>query len=240
MNTGERDELIFKLVFSREHDGFLRNPGGNIANGAIVPDNTTLRMMGDDDLQALAVRANLVKSPSNFKADCEIFSDNVWVGVSLKSTRGEPASILNHTHRKNMMAVCNRVGVNFPLFDNLVNIYHARRKAGLIGEDVRNDNPNSPFGDHPEILIPIYAYFTCRGSGRGDSPRPATVIGVINNPFDSDQGIDYHDAEDYIRSQWPHIICSMRNHKSYTSSQENQAWEVSHGGIIKPQFHVRI
>ena len=239
MNQGERDELLFKLVFAREHMGSIRNPGGELALGPIVPDNTVLGAMSDAELNNLANQANLGKSPSTYKADCEIFSRGEWVSVSLKSARGQPPSIINHTHRKGMMAVCDRIGANFLLLDNMVDLYHALRRAGTIREDVKNDDPNSPFRNQQNVLVPILAYFAGRGTARGDSPKPATLIGVINDPFDSSRGIDYFTVEDYVRGQWTNFVFSLRNH-NYTSSPECLPWEVMHGGTVKPQLHVRI
>ena len=239
MNQGEKDELLFKLVFAREHMGSIRNPGGELALGPIVPDNTVLGAMSDAELNNLANQANLVKSPKTYKADCEILYNGTWVSVSLKSARGQPPSFINHTHRKGMMAVCNQIGANFLLLDNMVNRYHVLRTAGIINQDVRNDDPNSPFGNHQAVLAPIVEYFAGRGTARGDSPRPATHIGVINDPFDSLGGVDYSTVEDYVSSEWWNMIFSMRKHK-YTPSPESRPWEVAHGGTIKPQLHLRI
>ena len=239
MNQGEKDELLFKLVFAREHMGSIRNPGGELALGPIVPDNTVLGAMSDAELNNLANQANLVKSPKTYKADCEILYNGTWVGFSLKSARGQPPSFINHTHRKGMMAVCNRIGANFLLLDNMVDLYHALRRAGTIPQDVKNDDPNSPFRNQQNVLVPILAYFAGHGTARGDSPKPATLIGVINDPFDSSRGIDYFTVEDYVSSEWWNMIFSMRKHK-YTPSPESRPWEVAHGGTIKPQLHLRI
>ena len=238
MNQGERDEIIFKLATAKLTPGLIRNPGGQIPNASAISSPSSLSQLNDRQLSNLADSVGLGKAPGGSKADCQVKISDNWKGLSLKSTRGASATILNHTHRRGVLAAACRIGYDLKTLDMCIEKYHQLRSQGLIHEDVANTNPNSPFAQYCHELTPIVQYFLTTGTGRGDSPYPSSYVGLIKDPFDGIAGAEIYDATDYISENWDKFRFSMRN-KNPSDSSECQPWNVEHDGKIRGELHIR-
>ena len=189
-NIGEYDEMRAKL-----HLIELRDAGKTIViNGKTViiqtvknngieclslPAGTLLSTMSDSQIESLAKRVGAFKSPAGSKADVYVNG----LGISVKSHRGANPAFLNHTHRAGFLKVCNRIGVSIKKLDEIIRDYWVKRKTGIIGEDVKNSDPNSPFKDHLDYLKPIMNYFLFKGTAQKDSLYPADYILDFTNPL---------------------------------------------------------
>ena len=215
-NIGEYDEMRAKL-----HLIELRDAGKTIViNGKTViiqtvknngieclslPAGTLLSTMSDSQIESLAKRVGAFKSPAGSKADVYVNG----LGISVKSHRGANPAFLNHTHRSGFLKVCNRIGVSIKKLDEIIRDYWVKRKTGIIGEDVKNSDPNSPFKDHLDYLKPIMNYFLFKGTAQKDSLYPADYILDFTNPL---QELDWKFSKDeYLEDNWNHIIFSVRS-----------------------------
>lgn len=217
MNVGERDEILTKLtlIYNRDNgDGYIYSIMVAGKECKSLPDSIKalrdLDLLNDDDLIAIAKYCGCYKSPSTHKADVAVNG----VGISLKSLRGSPPAIINHTSRVGIKRVCDNncdAGTQ-TILDNAVQEYHRLRKAGAINEDISNDNVNSPFRPLKEELKKILNYFVFKGTGARDSKFPAQYMVDIDDPFDMSTWKAY-DESNFIDENWDKIVFSMRSSK---------------------------
>lgn len=215
-NVGEYDEMRAKL-----HLIALRDTGKSvIINGKTIvvktvqnngiecsslPAGAVLSDMSDSQIEHLAKQVGAFKSPAGSKADVYVNG----LGISVKSHRGANPAFLNHTHRAGFLKVCSRVGVSINKLDEIISDYWAKRKAGIIGEDVKNSDTNSPFKNHLAYLKPIMNYFLFEGTAQKDSPFPADYILDFTNPLQESNW--KFSKDEYLNDNWDHIIFSVRS-----------------------------
>ena len=215
-NIGEYDEMRAKL-----HLIELRDAGKTVVIGgknvvvrtvqndgvecSSLPAGTVLSRLSDSQVENLAIRVGAFKAPAGSKADVYVNG----FGISVKSHRGANPAFLNHTHRAGFLKVCQRVGVSINELDQIIKDYWVKRKAGIIGEDVKNSDPNSPFKNHLTYLKPIMNYFLFTGTAQKDSPYPADYILDFTDPL---REIGWKFSKDeYLDDNWNHIIFSVRS-----------------------------
>ena len=218
MNTGERDELIaqMKLLKMRqtgsilEGFGVIKNVGLQKEYSNLDPrfDILALSDMQDNDLLNLASSAGVSKAPARSKADVLINE----VPVSLKSTHSAPPAIVNHTARPGFENVCTQVGSDISHLDAIIDSYWNLRTAGVIKEDVKNSDPNSPFASQKEFLSPILQYFLFKGTGSGLSNFPASHIISFSDPLDLSTW-NIQDEEGAVNHYWENMVFSLRASK---------------------------
>ena len=128
MNIGERDEVLTKLGFIYKRDKGVENIK-SVAVGdkecKTLPDSihqlSDLLLLNDEQLIAIAKHCGCYKSPSTHKADVVVNG----VGVSLKSLRGAPPAVLNHTSRFGLQRVCGMCNEGTQeVLDDVVKEYH--------------------------------------------------------------------------------------------------------------------
>ena len=87
--------------------------------------------------------------------------------------------------------------------DQMVESYWQGRLNHSFGEDVKNDDPHSPFRIDfgavlaKEYLKPLLNYFSFDGTGTRLSLAPAKLILDFNDPFDS-KTWSYFDKNNYV------------------------------------------
>ena len=249
-NIGEYDEMRAKL-----HLIELRDSGKTILiegqqvmvtsvkNDSVeckpLPNNTNLTSMSDAEIENLAKHVGAFKAPAGSKADVYVNG----YGISVKSHRGANPAFLNHTHRAGFLKVCKRVGVSIEQLDHIVEDYWKKRKDGVIGEDVKNSDPNSPFKDHLEYLKPIMNYFLFKGTAQKDSQFPADYILDFIDPVDESNW--KFSKDEYLEDNWKHIIFSIRSKgmpDSYPKGKNSQLikpWVKIAEGKYKGSLHGR-
>lgn len=215
-NIGEYDEMRAKL-----HLIELRDLGKSVIingqrvvirtvkNGGVecksLPANTNLALLSDTQVENMAKLVGAFKAPAGSKADVYVND----YGISVKSHRGANPAFLNHTHRAGFLKVCNRINTSIDQLDNIINDYWKKRLSGVIGEDVKNSDPNSPFKDHLEYLKPIMNYFLFTGTAQKDSLYPADYILDFLDPVN--EASWKFSKDEYLEDNWNHIIFSIRS-----------------------------
>jgi len=216
-NKGEFDEMRAKLHLIEMRDqaksvliGGIMTTITSVQNDGVecgsLPEGTNLFRISDSEVEEIAKHVGAFKAPAGSKAD--VFVNGL--GLSVKSHRGANPAFLNHTHRYGFLKVCERLD-NYPIaeLDEIVREYWRKRKAGIIREDVKNDNPESPFKDHLEYLRPIMNYFLFTGTAQKDSPFPADYILDFLNPVD--ESTWKFSKDEYLTDNWEHIVFSLRS-----------------------------
>lgn len=250
-NIGEFDEMKAKL-----HLIELRDAGKSITingkqvrvfsvgNGGIeckpLPIGTDLSQLTDFQIEKLAKRLGAFKAPTGSKADVYLNG----LGISVKSHRGANPAFLNHTHRAGLLKVCKRVGSDIKQLDKIIKEYWKKRNAGIIGEDVKNSDPNSPFRKHLTYLKPILNYFLFKGSAQKDSDSPADFILDFTDPL-NEKGWKFS-KEDYIEDNWDFFVFSLRS-KGIPDTFPNckdakliETWVQLSNGKLKGTLHGRV
>ena len=132
------------------------------------------------------------------------------IGISVKSRRGEPPSIINQTTREKILRVMNSINAPIAPLDEIITNYWTLRKSNIIPEDIDNLNPKSPFREHLNILKPLLDYFAFDGTGTKKSEEPAEYILSIGLPNDVSTW-SYFSKENYIISIWEKLKFSIRS-----------------------------
>lgn len=216
MNIGEKDEVLTKLGFIYKRDKGVENIK-SVAVGdkecKTLPDSihqlSDLLLLNDEQLIAIAKYCGCYKSPSTHKADVVVNG----VGVSLKSLRGAPPAVLNHTSRFGLQRVCGMCNEGIQeVLDDVVKEYHQLRRAGAINEDVHNDLDISPFRRYKDELKEFINYFVFKGTGFRDSKFPAQYVVDVDDPFDTSTWKVY-DENNFVDENWDKLVFSMRSSK---------------------------
>ena len=220
-NVGEKDELIIKIFLVEARMKSMQLPiGDKIERISSVgmkdrefldtPFEANWNDLSAAEIVAVAAVCKIGKSVPSFKAD--VYVNNV--GISIKSQRKSPPTIINQTSRSKILRVMNAIHNPIYTLDNMIMNYWNLRLSTTIGEDVRNSNSLSPFlscasVDGKEYLAPLLNYFAFTGSGTADSECPADYIMEILDPMDSSTWV-YYDHNNYIDSIWTRLIFSIR------------------------------
>ncbi len=250
-NIGEYDEMRAKLHLIELRDAgksviiggkktIIQSVKNNGIECASLPIGTLLSEMTDSQIEGMAKQVGAFKSPAGSKADVYVNG----LGISVKSHRGANPAFLNHTHRAGFLKVCKRIGVSINTLDEIIGDYWAKRKIGIIGEDVKNSDPNSPFRGHLAYLKPIMNYFLFTGTAQKDSPYPADYILDFIDPLQESSW--KFSKDEYLDDNWEHIIFSVRS-KGMPSSYPKvknaidiQPWVEIAEGQCKGTLHGRV
>lgn len=215
MNAGERNEILVKMRLVQLRDsnndksvlkkitsvGFGGNEYGKL------PAGTNLAAMSDIQIESLAKSIGINKAGRFDKAD--VYIDNV--PYSIKSLQTAPPALVNHTARDGWERVCSAIGCTIDKLDTIVKEYWELRKSNKIKEDIPNNEPNSPFKNEKDYMLPILNYFLFKGTGSRDSKHPADCILDFTDPLDINTWNVYGD--DYLDSHWDNLIFCIRSKK---------------------------
>lgn len=219
-NQGERDEYLLKLFLIECRKKELSVPIGNSTQ--IVKSvggknheygNPSIWMKWDDlSAEDLVYVCNAVKANKAGRfAKADVFINGI--GISVKSERGAAPSLINHTTRDKILRVMKSINAPMLPLDQIVDKYWNLRLNGIIGEDTKNTDSNSPFGDIEScfpVLKPLLNYFAFDGTGSRDSSEPAEYILSIQSPNDT-QTWTYYSKEDFIDTIWSKLVFSLRS-----------------------------
>lgn len=254
MNAGERDELLIKLYLVTMRDNGASLNGIKIKSvgfGSIeyrpIPEGISkdFYLLNDNDLTKLASLIGISKAGVYDKSDVYINGS----GFSLKSFSAAPPALVNHTARPGFETACKYARVDINELDKLVDSYWDLRFKGIISEDVRNSDINSPFKDAKNILKPILEYFLFIGSGRGPSNYGADYILDYSQPHNPST---WHilDPSTAVNLVWDRLIFSLRAKKGMPSNYDKKTyckpnaesigrWTQYHSGDYRGALHIR-
>ncbi len=264
MNIGERNEYFakFLLVDARDHQisvpgigviqsvGFAGNEYGAFPNGYTI---TSLSDFSDNDIYRLAKLMGITKAPHLAKAD--VFINGV--GYSIKSLQTAPPAIINHTPRHGFEFAIEHLGggthrhiVYITDLDKIIADYWRLREAGVIMEDVKNTDTESPFRNHFHTFAPILQYFLFTGSGSKVSDYQAECILDIVDPFDVNTWHVYKQNEELLEYLWPYLVFSLRSkgmpsnyngeHPTSVRDRSIAIWTHYRDNSYKGSLHVRL
>lgn len=262
INQGEKDEILVKLRLIELRDegaeltilgkkqivknvgfgkGFLYREYNSLPSGTdlkMVQRRANMDMISA--MEELGSVCGIKKAGTRDKADVFINGK----GFSVKSLQASPPALVNHTPRKGWCRIADELGIDISSLDQLVDEYWEKRERGIITEDVRNENPQSPFRNHKEILRPYLEYFLFKGTGSGDSKNPAEGMLEFHDPLNVNTWSFTKDG--YLDKVWPNLIFSIRN-KGMSPDYPNCAyssvikkWTRFFDGSYKGSLHVRI
>lgn len=228
-NIGEIDELKAKLSLIYWRDNRMHGISNvgfydlNWTNTYIeYPSHaynpTQISTMQTQQLCSLCSSLGISKSPSGIKADVVINQDK----VSLKSKGGALPALLNHTNRSGIEKVFNRIQLPIQPLDSAINDYWMKRMSGIIREDVKMNDLNSPFSSIKiSTMVPLLSYFLFTGTGIGDSAIPANVVWEMSDPtdFSTWQRLTLHQVSQTIVDS---TVISLRSKKGMPKNYSGQ------------------
>ena len=167
------------------------------------------------------------------------------IGISVKSQRGAPPSIINQTTREKILRVMRAINSSIEPLDHIVNRYWFLRLNGGT-EDVSGIGENNPFAisedgrSNMPILRPLLNYFTFKGTGTRDSSAPATYLLSVGNPTDTSTWT-YYTEDNFVDSVWGNLVFSIRaKGLPAVISEENRPWVRDVDGSKKGTLNVRV
>lgn len=229
MNSGERDELIFKLVLV-----YLRDNGGNLFNKPItsvgfgfqeygkLPSNynlNNLNYISELELSDLCYKIGAGKSPTGAKADVYING----TGFSLKSLQAAPPALVNHTSRPGFEFACFNANTSINILDQIIASYWQLRKSGQIAEDTKNCDLICPFVNFEQYMTPILNYFLFYGTGSKLSPYPAEYILEFDEPCNPNT-YRLLTKNNAVHNVWPKLIFSLRAKKGMPNCYDKNTY----------------
>jgi len=221
MNIGERGEILLKIMLTEKRDKHESFNGELIFSVGFDREYNSLPLsrisLGElkfhdseqyEKIEKIAYEMNIDKASTRDKSDVYINKR----GYSVKSYEGANSALINHTRRDGFERVCREIGVDIKPLDEMVEKYWQSRESGIIGEDISNADPRSPFKDHKEYFAPILEYFLFIGTGSGKSKHPADFILEYADPTD-DKTWFVLNKDEAVNKVWPKLVFSMRSKK---------------------------
>ena len=240
-NIGEKDEVwIIKYIYaeskSESYDSLTQIFGAAADNGIVVMNPIT--EIPYDNVEEIR------KSPPSCKADLcvKLKKTNVVLFASIKSNRGAPPAIINHTHR-NANVFKNYLKEDVSRLDVLVNEYRDKRRRRYIGEDVKLmtlDSMNNV--DVKKSVIRMLEYFMFDGTGSHASKVKANSMLLIQD--DRMTFVDCRRDEDrkkYVIDNLHLFVISLREKAMpKVINDYHRPWIYRVDGKLKGCLHVRL
>lgn len=246
INQGERDEYLLKLFLIECRKNNRPVPIGDKVQVVKNVENAKHEEIGYPEriMDWTRIRPGLLificqkikagKSGAFDKAD--VFVNGI--GISVKSQRGAPPSIINQTARDKVLRVMKMIQNPILPLDNIVNRYWELRLNGGT-EDVSGIGNHNPFTTNENgesnitVIKPLLNYFAFKGTGTRESSAPASYILSIGDPEDTSTWT-YYSEHDFVDSVWDKLVFSIRS-KGLPSviSDEIKPWvrEIDGGNV---------
>ncbi len=236
MNSGERNELLIKLYLilmrdnrTKFNNSLITSVGFGGFEYKSIPMGTHSNFDSLNDIQLINLANNVVIKKAGTFDKSDVYIN--YEGYSIKYFSAAPPALVNHTARPGFEMACNTMGVNIQNLDNLVDKYWELRLNGIIKEDIKNSDINSPFKNSKHILKPILEYFLFIGSGKGHSKHPAKYILDCTEPsnFNTWHIITHNTAVDVV---WDRLIFSVRAKKGMPKDYDKKTYSKSNAKSI--------
>ncbi len=169
-NIGEKGELVAVMSLIACRDGYI---SGELEGLGKIESVQLLgveyyRMSQDlyDALQnwqkmskvsveAMASSLGVTKASNRLKADVVVNGK----GLSLKTSIGAPAAIVNHTTRDGWIRIAGELGEDISSLDEILDRYWVMRLDDEIAEDTHADAEGTPFHGKQVVLAPYLSYY---------------------------------------------------------------------------------
>lgn len=253
INQGEKDEYLLKLFLVECRKNRRVIPIGDKMQIVKSVENSrreeieypekvlNWNSISSGLLVYLCQRIKAGKSGAFDKAD--VFINGI--GISVKSKRGAPPSIINQTARDKILRVMNAISCPIEPLDHIISRYWYLRLNGGT-EDVCGLGPNNPFTTSEDntsnlpVLKPLLNYFTFKGTGTRDSAAPATYVLSVGNPADITTWV-YYSEENFVDSVWENLVFSIRaKGLPQNITEEIKPWVKMIDGAYKGTLNVRV
>lgn len=158
-NNGEKDEIrcikhIYSLIKTNSPE--LYKLFGVKSNNEIIMINPATNKEYDIN--------EIVKTPSQYKADVILYLNTISFNVSIKSIRCSAVAIINHTHR-NARVFKTTLNAELPYIDEYVAEYIKKRDSKIITEDISLTSLECFKDVVKESIITMLVYFIFSGTG---------------------------------------------------------------------------
>lgn len=237
-NKGEFSELFYKFYLSKYVNGY--HPIFGIVNKLEnIPGDQIKKNIIYSFSDKVTKILNIKKVGPRSKADIYIND----IGYSFKSFIGANPSIINHTHRKSMIKVFDRLDLDISDMDEDIHKYIDLRSNSLISQDLKNDNSISPWFKRKPYFDKLLKYFIFEGTGAAYSKFQCQKLILFNNYSDlSDITVinkKYFDA--CLDILYPSLTISMRSKGLPKKKGDSiKKWCHDFDDKTKGTFHVRI
>ena len=255
INQREKDEYLLKLFLVDCRKNKLPVPIGNNIQVVKNIENSRKEEIGYPDivmdwnsissglLVYICQKIKAGKAGAFDKADVYING----IGISVKSRRGQPPTIINQTSREKILRVMRAINNPIAPLDRIVNRYWEHRLSTNGPEDVSYfRDPQNAFSvdekgnSNLPILKPLLNYFAFKGTGTKDSDSPAKYILSIENPVDTNTWV-YYDENNFVEAVWYKMLFSIRGKGLPKKiSDEIMPWVRDIGDEKKGTLNVRV
>ena len=231
----------------------LPGPNGSkvlLPNYAGLQTIQQLSNYSKQQLEVFCATNKIKKSAPLNKAD--VYINGLGFSTKYIGPGSDPA-IVNHTNRGGWENIAKIISQNINLLDPLILDYWNKRKIlKIIQEDIKNNDPQSPFRLHQSIFEPYLQFFCFDGSGRGNSNHPADALIEYEDPFDTKTWtlIYKHQFHQYLTSIWGNLRFSIRSKgmpKNGVNSIRNlskktsvKLWTENFQGKERGSLHIRL
>lgn len=218
---GEQNEIFLKAYLLQQmHNKEPIQPFGLIKSLDFGPGYKTPKWLSGyskllKNRNYIALKDIIPKAPISYKADIGINRKK----YSVKYSGAAKAAIVNHTSRKGFKRVIEEIGAKIEPLDKMINEYWEKRESGIISEDIKNSDPNSPFKDMREYFEPILKYFLFEGSGNKVSDFKSDFILEFSDPLNP-QTYSIHSPHDVISTIWDNLVFSLRSKKGMPTNYD--------------------
>lgn len=248
-NKGEKDEIMvchkLRDLATGSTNAAVELYGDEAKSGIQVLDPKTMKALNQTD--------QICKTPCGYKADVcvKMLSTGNVYSSSVKSTKGAPPAIMNHTPRS--AKVFGPKGSLYHEVDNLDKIideYLQGRRAGKYKEDVRVTNMEWIKNDAlRNSFIECLRYFVFTGTGSGRSKCEANSILISDeNKIKFVKCDSVKSQVDYVSTILDKCVISIRSKgtpaKLVPSNDKYEScmkWGyIDSNGSVKCALHIRI
>lgn len=214
----EHNEIVLDKTPVSIHTVGLVNEYGSL------PNCLDLRKLKYPEIEGLAKDVGAFRTKNPFKSDVIINGE----GYIIRTERLSPPRLVHHLPRWGWFRVCEQLGLNISLLDDMVNDYYDLLYQGKIKEEIYNYNRLSPFAEQKEYLLPLLSYFYFSGTGTKDSDFPAKYVLQCKDPFDISKWKIY-DKTAYLEHNWNFIKFSMcsKGFEAYPYTDRRNAWKTA-------------
>jgi len=255
INQGDKDEYLLKLFLVDCRTKKLPVPIGKEMQVVQKVENPKREEIENPQYQmdwenvssgVLVYICNSIKAGKASSSDkSDVYINGV--GISVKSRRGQPPTIINQTSREKILRVMRAINQPIAPLDMIINRYWEHRFSNNGPEDVSfSRNPQNAFcvdkngNSNLPILKPLINYFAFRGTGTKDSGSPAKYILSIDSPSDI-KSWKYYDEETFVDSLWFKFLYSIRGKGlPKTITDEMLPWVREVAGEKKGTLNIRV
>lgn len=177
--------------------------------------NINLEDIDPQEAIRLGMSLGFMGSKRGRKTDITI--NNVNFGIRCLNYTNRP--LVNHSDRRKYESICQKLGLDITILDNIIKEYWLRRKLGIFNEDCYYYSDLNPFLPCKDFLKELLTYMAFNSFNYTKTPDSSEfVIDSISQildyttPWDDSTWRIYSHAN-YFESIWSSLCFSMRGDK---------------------------